>query len=58
MPKHGVRKRVTCGSEDCWYLSRVKFLKEWKKQNPDLVREQKRRWKQRHRKNIKKPKVS
>ena len=58
VPKHGVRKRVTCGSEDCLYLSRVKFLKEWKKENPDLIREQKRRWKQRRREAVKKPKVS
>ena len=49
VPKAGVRKRVTCGSEACLHLSRLKFLKEWKKQNPDLVLEQKRRWKQRRR---------
>ena len=48
-PKNGLRKRVTCGSEACLHLSRLKFLKEWKKRNPVLVREQKRRWKQRRR---------
>ena len=47
IPKNLTRKRYTCGKPVCITQFKLKIVKKWKKQNPDLVAEQKRRWKQR-----------